>query len=70
MYHVPMDYINKLQFSIAKRIDIGLGANGEPTVVRETWIQSQVTSYQRLLKWYLMPLCLTLGTIRYVSRCP
>ena len=28
----------------------------------------QFKSYQRLLKWYLIPLCLTLGTIRYVSR--
>ena len=36
--------------------------------VRETWVQSQVTSYQRLLKWYLIPPCLTLSNIRYVSR--
>ena len=26
--------------------------------------QSQVQSYQRLKKWYLMPLCLTLSTIK------
>ena len=31
-------------------------------------IQSQVASYQRLLKWYLIPPCLTLSNIRYVSR--
>ena len=36
-------------------------------MVRETWVQSQVASYQRLQKWYLIPSCLTLGNIRYVS---
>ena len=34
----------------------------------ETRIQSQVESYQRLKKWYLIPPCLTLSIIRYVSR--
>ena len=37
-------------------------------MVRKTWIQSQVASYERLLKWYLMLPCLTLSNIRYVSR--
>ena len=37
-------------------------------MVRETWLQSQVASYQRLLKWYLIPPCLTLSIIGYVSR--
>ena len=37
-------------------------------MVQETWVQSQVESYQRLLKWYLIPPCLTLSNIRYVSR--
>ena len=38
-------------------------------MVRETWVQSQVASYQRLLKrWFLIPPCLTLSYIRYVSR--
>ena len=37
-------------------------------MVRETWVQSQVMSYQRLLKWHLIPPCLTLNNIRYVSR--
>ena len=37
-------------------------------MVRETWFQSQVTSHQRLLKWFLIPPCLTLSNIRYVSR--
>ena len=37
-------------------------------MVRETWVQSRVASYQRLLKWYLIPPYLTLSNIRYVSR--
>ena len=35
---------------------------------RETWVQSQVESYQRLKKWYLMPPWLTLYIIRYGSK--
>ena len=31
-------------------------------------VQSQVESYQRLKKWYLMPPCLTLSTIKWGSR--
>ena len=34
----------------------------------EAWVQSQVASYQRLLKWYLIPPCLTSSIIRNVSR--
>ena len=37
-------------------------------VVRETGDQSQVESYQRLKKGYLIPLWLTLSNIKYVSR--
>ena len=37
-------------------------------MARETWVQSQVESYQRLKKWYLMPSCLTLSVIRYGSK--
>ena len=37
-------------------------------MARKTWVQSQVESYQRLKKWYLMPLCLTLSIIKYGSR--
>ena len=37
-------------------------------MVRENWVKSQVASYQRLKKWYLIPPCLTLSNIRYVSR--
>ena len=34
----------------------------------ETWVQSHVESYQKLLKWYLISPCLTVSNIRYVSR--
>ena len=37
-------------------------------MVRETRVQSQVTSYQRLWKCNLIPPYLTLSNIRYVSR--
>ena len=37
-------------------------------MIRETWLQFQVASYQRHKKWYLIPPCLTLSNIRYVSR--
>ena len=37
-------------------------------MAREIGIQSQVESYQRLKKWYLMPLCLVLSVKRYGSR--
>ena len=33
-------------------------------MARETWVQSQVESYQRLKKWYLLPPCLTLSITR------
>ena len=35
---------------------------------RDTWVQSQVESYQRFKKWYLMPPCLKLSIIRFGSR--
>ena len=34
----------------------------------ETRVPSQIKSYQRLEKWYLITLCLTLEIIRYVSK--
>ena len=37
-------------------------------MVREIRDQSQVESYQKLKKWYLVRLCLTLSIIRYGSR--
>ena len=38
------------------------------TIVWETWFQSQVMSYQRLYKWYLILPCLILSNIKYASR--
>ena len=38
------------------------------SMVWETGVQSQVESYQRLKKWYLVPPCLTLSIIRYGPR--
>ncbi len=38
------------------------------SVGRETGVQSQVESCQRLKKWYLTTPCLTISIIRYVSR--
>ena len=38
------------------------------TMVQETGAQSEVASYQRLKKWYMMPPFLTLSIIRYGSR--
>ena len=38
------------------------------TIVWETGVQPQVESYLRLKKWYLIPPCLTLSIIRYISR--
>ena len=37
-------------------------------MVQETGVQSLVESYQKLKKCYLIPPCLTLSIIRYVSR--
>ena len=45
---------------------IGLMSRVLPKV-RETRLQSQVKSYQKLKKWYLMPLC---GTIKEMEKCP
>ena len=47
--------------TLAKRLECS-------PIVRETWVRSQVESYQRLKKWYLMPPCITLSIIRYGSR--
>ena len=37
-------------------------------IARETMIQSQVESNQKLKKWYLMPPCLSLSITMYTSR--
>ena len=47
--------------------NIGMMVRVSP-MAQETGIQSQVESYQRLKKWYLMPPYLTLRIIRYGSR--
>ena len=46
---------------------IGLVVECSP-MTRDTGVQSQVESYERLKKWFLIPPCLTLSIIRYVSR--
>ena len=33
----------------------------------QTGVQFHFKSYQSLKKWYLIPLCLTLSIIRYIS---
>ena len=48
-------------FGLAKSVECS-------PMARETWVQFQVKSYQRLKKWYLMPPWLTLSIIRYGSR--
>ena len=47
---------------------LGLQVFGFLPMVRETWVQSQFAYYQRLLKWYLIPPCLTLSNMKYISR--
>ena len=37
-------------------------------LAQKTRVQSQVKSYQKLMKWYLMPPCLTLNIIKYGSK--
>ena len=54
-------YKNNLYRILAERLECS-------PVARETWVRSQIESYQRLKKWYLMPPCLTLSIIRYGSR--
>ena len=46
---------------------IGLMGRVMP-MARESWVQSQVESYQSLKTLYLIPPCLTLSIIMYVSR--
>ena len=47
--------------------DIDLAVRMFP-MAREIWVKSQVESYQRLKKLYLMSSCLTLSIIRFRSR--
>ena len=68
-----MDYGLELsEFELQLRFNIHFWTNNLEVecspMARETWVQSQVASYQRLKKWYLMPPCLTLSIVRYGSR--
>ena len=60
---VTLDYGHQLFFNrlISQWVECLL-------MVRKTWVQSQVESYQWLKKWYLMPPCFILSNIRYRSR--
>ena len=59
----------RIQKNIRTRIYWKLAKRSESSPIpRETWVESQVESYQRLKKCYLMPPCLTLSIIRYGSR--
>ena len=60
-YLFLVDYIYILDWLI------GLVVECSP-IAWETGVQSQVETYQRLKKWYLIPPCLTLSIIRYVLR--
>ena len=53
--------------SECKNCKTGLVVECSP-IAQETGVQSQVESYQRLKKWYLIPPCLTLSIIKSVSR--
>ena len=62
-------YISGLEFIFGQYTVISVPQPGiKGKYARETWVQSQVESYQRLKKWYLMPPCLTLSIVRYGSR--
>ena len=56
-------YVVTMHTSIRIILLIGVECSA---MIRETGVQSQVASYQK--KWYLIPPCLTLSNIRYVSR--
>ena len=71
---VTLDYGRQL-YLLTLYINQAIGLRVECSLmVKETWVQSQVKSYQRLKKWYLMPPCLTSSIIRsgYFSKelCP
>ena len=57
--HVQTFFLTELSLSIYKTHSF---------VHRWPGIESQVKSYQRLKKWFLIPPCLTLSIIRYGSR--
>ena len=59
-------YIRPIFFQYSSR-ELSLGVECSP-LIRETWVQSQIISYKRSLKWYLISPYITLSNIRYVSR--
>ena len=61
MYTYTHSHAHKYTHSLAKWVEWSL-------IVRETCVQSQVASYQRLKKWHLILPSLTLSIIRYGSR--
>ena len=71
MGSIPSTFIKKGFITIKLALhmysrSIGLVEESSP-MARETGVQSQVESYERLKKWYLIPPCLTLSIIRYAS---
>ena len=58
----PRPLANTLPISSMSRVQVGKVFTNGPEG------QSQVKSYQRLKKWYFIPPCLTLSTIRYESK--
>ena len=54
-------FIARLSDSLAEWVECS-------PMAKETWVQSQVESYQRLKKWYLIALCLRFSIEKYVSR--
>ena len=61
----PVDWAEVIDLNYSKLLVQGVKCS---PMVRETWIQYQVASYRRLLKWYLILPYLTLSNIRYLSR--
>ena len=61
MYPISFVYIYTNVWTLAWWLECSLMA-------QETWVHSQVESYKKLKKWYLMHPCLTLNIIRYWSR--
>ena len=55
-------------FFLLASVQLHNNSYGFSSMVRDTWVQSQVTSDQRLKKWYLIPISLTLSNIRYISK--
>ena len=63
-------HVKRTKLCLYLEEDCKYGASGSLHRIKFTasWIQSQVESYQRLKKWYLMLSCLTLSIICQGSR--